>query len=172
MGFVRRLSLGSCHGRLLLRKQSRRVSVSCWAEGHSASQAPSSSVSVPLHLQQGELSLVSEALGMMLFTVHHLLLSSWTLLHTWPAHSPSHALDSYLPFRSESWSLQPQIALQQTDGSSGAWIWKPLKARSKGEQAYPICSGDRLLLQSRKAGGQTMGNFCGLILDQHLQLLL
>lgn len=74
---------------------------------------------------------------MMLFTVHRLLPSSRMLLHTWPAHSPSHALDSYLPFGSESCSLQPQTAPQHRDGSSGAWIWKPLKERSKGRPSPP-----------------------------------
>lgn len=131
------LCLGPCHEKLLLGKQSGRVSVGCLAEGHSASQAPSSSASVPLHLQQGELSLVSEALGMMLFSVHQLLPSSRKLLYTWPAHGPSHALDSYLPFRSESRSLQPQTAPQHRDGSSGAWIWKPLKERSEGRLSPP-----------------------------------
>jgi len=40
------------------------------------------------------------------------------------------------------------------------------------DQAHPIGTGVRFILESGGAGDQTMGNFCGLNLDQHLQLLL
>lgn len=48
----------------------------------------------------------------------------------------------------------------------------PLKTDPTGDQAHPVCAGDRFLLESGGAGDQTMGNFCGLNLHQHLHLLL
>lgn len=153
-------------------EQSSGVSISRFAEGPSASQGTIIFSVCPL--SPPAQTAVSHQRGFGDDTVcrggTHCFHPAKRLLHARQTRGPFPR--SGLTFTVQVWSLQPQTSPRCRDGSSEAPIWKPLKDKSDGRPSPPHLHQGDISPGVWGTRDQTMGNFCGWSLDQHLQLLL